>query len=327
MQNPIFNHTEHDEESFWPSLTDMMLVIVMVFLLVVVAVVLTNTQLTDKLRHSVMAEQKASQLAEFTLKENATLEEQLDYYKRLASASEMELLESRAANEKAQLDLTALRSQMSQAQDQATTQATTLQQREQQLTTLQTNLNNTNVELGRLRTELTDVRTQLTTSQALATERETALNNLRQQTEKDREELVSLKGEFAALDSKYQKLLKPTRSAKNKTVVEVVYQRSGYQIRVPGDSQYRTANRSEIEAELSDLKAKHGSDLYVKIVIPSSSGLSYNEAWVFTRDMLNKYDYYYQADSSVPVTENPLSPTNPATSSSTAISPNAPNTP
>ncbi|WP_020396937.1 hypothetical protein [Thiolinea disciformis] len=301
MSNPGFHQVEQDEESFWPSLTDMMLVIVMVFLLVVVAVVLTNTQLMDKLRHSVMAEQKASQLAEFTLKENATLEEQLDYYKRLASASEMELLESRAANEKAELDLSTLRSQMSQAQAQASVQANSLQQREQQITSLQAELGNTTTELSRLRTELGEVRTQLSTSQALATERETALNNLRQQTEKDREALVSLKGDFAALDSKYQKLLKPTRSAKDKTVVEVVYQRSGYQIRVPGDSQYRSANRSEIEAELSDLKAKHGANLYVKIVIPSSSGLSYNEAWVFTRDMLNKYDYYYQTDSSIPV--------------------------
>jgi hypothetical protein len=35
----------------------------------------------------------------------------------------------------------------------------------------------------------------------------------------------------------------------------------------------------------------------VKIIIPEDSGLSYNQAWVFTRDMLNKYDYYYQEDN------------------------------
>jgi hypothetical protein len=32
----------------------------------------------------------------------------------------------------------------------------------------------------------------------------------------------------------------------------------------------------------------------VKVIIPGDSGLSYNEAWNFTRDILSKYDYYYQ---------------------------------
>lgn len=41
------------EESFWPSFTDVMMVITMIFLIVTVAVVLTNTRLLDDLRHSV----------------------------------------------------------------------------------------------------------------------------------------------------------------------------------------------------------------------------------------------------------------------------------
>ena len=52
------------EESFWPSFTDAMMVITMIFLIVTVAVVLTNTRLLDDLRHSVKAEQSAQQSAQ-----------------------------------------------------------------------------------------------------------------------------------------------------------------------------------------------------------------------------------------------------------------------
>jgi hypothetical protein len=34
----------------------------------------------------------------------------------------------------------------------------------------------------------------------------------------------------------------------------------------------------------------------VKVIIPEDSGLSYNEAWTFTQDILTSYDYYYQDD-------------------------------
>lgn len=302
MSANIFDLQEQQEESFWPSFTDIMMVIVMVFLLVVVAVVLANTKLMEQLRSSVMAQQEASQLAEFTLQENATLEEQLDYYKRLVSATEMELLQSQAANERAQTELAGLRSELSRTREQVSSQSSTLQQREQQISTLQRDLGESSSESSRLRAELDEVRSALTASETLAAERETALQTLKQQTETDRARLASLEGDYAKLDEKYQKLLKPSRSAKNKTVVEVVYQRSGYRLKLPNTTTYQNVTVTSLESTLSELKAKYGTDLYVKIVIPDNSGLSYNEAWTFTRDMLNKYDYYYQADTSQPTT-------------------------
>ena len=36
-----------------------------------------------------------------------------------------------------------------------------------------------------------------------------------------------------------------------------------------------------------------GDELYVKVVIPDDSGLTYNEAWDFTKTVLTDYDYYY----------------------------------
>lgn len=273
------------EESFWPSFTDVMMVITMIFLIVTVAVVLTNTRLLDDLRHSVKAEQsaqqsaqkaaeealqasrqaqKAEQLAEFQLKANASLEEQLEYLQQRSSSLEMELLRSRAAAEATASAASERDALLSRLEAQQSEYGNTLKLREQSIAMLQTELNSKNTEIAGL------------TSKA-------------DQSEK---QLLSLQGEYSELDQKYQKLLKPARSSKGKQVVEVVYSKSGYNIRKPGEATLRNIGRAALDAELSALKAQHGTELYVKVVIPDNSGLSYNEAWRFTSEMLAKYDYY-----------------------------------
>lgn len=273
------------EESFWPSFTDVMMVITMIFLIVTVAVVLTNTRLLDDLRHSVKAEQsaqqsaqkaaeealqasrqaqKAEQLAEFQLKANASLEEQLEYLQQRSSSLEMELLRSRAAAEATASAASERDALLSRLEAQQSEYGNTLKLREQSIAMLQTELSSKNTEIAGL------------TSKA-------------DQSEK---QLLSLQGEYTELDQKYQKLLKPARSSKGKQVVEVVYSKSGYNIRKPGEATLRNIGRAALDAELSALKAQHGTELYVKVVIPDNSGLSYNEAWRFTSEMLAKYDYY-----------------------------------
>ena len=273
------------EESFWPSFTDVMMVITMIFLIVTVAVVLTNTRLLDDLRHSVKAEQsaqqsaqkaaeealqasrqaqKAEQLAEFQLKANASLEEQLEYLQQRSSSLEMELLRSRAAAEATASAASERDALLSRLEAQQSEYGNTLKLREQSIAMLQTELNSKNTEIAGL------------TSKA-------------DQSEK---QLLSLQGEYSELDQKYQKLLKPARSSKGKQVDEVVYSKSGYNIRKPGEATLRNIGRAALDAELSALKAQHGTELYVKVVIPDNSGLSYNEAWRFTSEMLAKYDYY-----------------------------------
>ena len=273
------------EESFWPSFTDVMMVITMIFLIVTVAVVLTNTRLLDDLRHSVKAEQsaqqsaqkaaeealqasrqaqKAEQLAEFQLKANASLEEQLEYLQQRSSSLEMELLRSRAVAEATASAASERDALLSRLEAQQSEYGNTLKLREQSIAMLQTELNSKNTEIAGL------------TSKA-------------DQSEK---QLLSLQGEYTELDQKYQKLLKPARSSKGKQVVEVVYSKSGYNIRKPGEAALRNIGRAALDAELSALKAQHGTELYVKVVIPDNSGLSYNEAWRFTSEMLAKYDYY-----------------------------------
>ncbi|CAA6824411.1 MAG: Unknown protein [uncultured Thiotrichaceae bacterium] len=298
-------HAEEAEDSFWPSFTDIMMVIVMTFLLVTVAVVLTNTRLLDELKSSVVAEKEATQRAEFTLKENATLEEQLDYFQQRTSSLEMELLRSRAQAENTRSELLDTQTELSRLQNldqqksyQIADMEENLASREATVRQLETDLQQNkqvlSAERSRLQGELESIQSQLESSQAAATASESALADLREQTSDERLKLASLKGEYDELDKKYQKLVKPTRSSKDKTVVDVMYSQSGYRIRQPGEANYRSVGRAAMNRELTELKAKHGTDLYVKIIIPENSGLSYNKAWVFTRDMLNKYDYYYQ---------------------------------
>ncbi len=312
---------ENTEDSFWPSFTDVMMVILMIFMLVVIAVILSNTRLMDQLRNSLMAEQEASQLVEFTLQENATLEEQLEYYKRRVAATEMELLQTKAQQEDTQQQLLSARTDLSHLRDEERQQQALLTQRSAQIDSLRADLGEqrgevrqlqqqlaelqrtSSDEAQRLQSELSLAQESLQQAQRESSERKTLVSALREQMESSQQRLASLEGDYAELDQKYQKLVKPSRSAKNKTVVEVMYQRSGYRIRAPGQNKYRHISYSVLETELSGLKEQYGNDLYVKIIIPKNSGLSYNEAWRFTSDMLNKYDYYYQQDNSLPAVE------------------------
>jgi phage-related tail protein len=261
------------------------MVITMIFLIVTVAVVLSNTRLLDDLRNSVKAEQsaqqeaqkaaeealqasqqaqKAEQLVEFQLKANASLEEQLEYLQQRSNSLEMELLRSRATAEAAASAASERDALVSRLEAQQSEYGSTLKLREQSIAMLQTELSSKNTEIAGL------------TSKA-------------DQSEK---QLLSLQGEYTELDQKYQKLLKPARSSKGKQVVEVVYSKSGYSIRKPGEAALRNIGRAALDAELSALKTQHGAELYVKVVIPDNSGLSYNDAWRFTSEMLSKYDYY-----------------------------------
>jgi len=121
---------------------------------------------------------------------------------------------------------------------------------------------------------------------------------LKREVEAYNRQLLALKGQYEVVKSKYEELVKPARSAKGKYIAQVYYIKgeSGKIIRFkqPGDSGFTDLSLVEVEKRLSRLKAQKGKDLYVQIIIPQNSGLTYNEAWDFMRKMLVKYDYYYQ---------------------------------
>ena len=60
------------------------------------------------------------------------------------------------------------------------------------------------------------------------------------------------------------------------------------------DKNHTLITKKQLHQKLAAFKKKHPNDLYVRIIIPEKSGLTYNEAWNFMRGLLTKYDYYYQ---------------------------------
>ncbi|MGE4659846.1 MAG: hypothetical protein AAEJ16_03560, partial [Arenicellales bacterium] len=109
-------------------------------------------------------------------------------------------------------------------------------------------------------------------------------------------ELGIVRERCSDLESTYNRLVRPARSAVGRFVVEVRFWKEGdirrYSLRPPAG--YETSvSESELHQQLAAMKARHGDKLYTK-VMPDDNSLTYGEAWRFTTKILNRYDYYYQ---------------------------------
>ena len=68
---------------------------------------------------------------------------------------------------------------------------------------------------------------------------------------------------------------------------------TGIMLKDIGSEQWEEMSRNDLFQRLGALKERLGEELYIKIVIPDDSGLTYNEAWGFTKTVLTEFDYYY----------------------------------
>ena len=111
-----------------------------------------------------------------------------------------------------------------------------------------------------------------------------------------KEELDILRERHSDLESEYNRLVRPARSAVGRFVVEVRFWKEGdlrrYSLR-PEAGVENSVGESELHQELTTLKARYGDKLYTK-VMPDDNSLTHGEAWRFTNKILNRYDYYYQ---------------------------------
>jgi len=321
------NQASHSgDNSFWPSFTDIMMVITMIFLMATSLLVVRNWQLVAELRESIAAEQIAAQLIETTTQENATLDERLANAEQSNSILRLRLMKK---DEELKLTTEALRQQersivaleienidVRKSLEEASTAVTTAnleiekvttdyQDLQSQLASLRAQLSaqqlenkQTEILLGSARAEIEALSRSSQSQQESITSLEQEKILLDQEIEAYNRQLLTLKGDYEVVKSKYDELVKPARSAKGKIIAEVYYikGKNGEVIRYrqPGDTGFAILPLAEVEKRLSKLKAENGKDLYVKIIIPENSGLSYNEAWDFMRSLLVKYDYYYQ---------------------------------
>ena len=325
------------ENSFWPSFTDIMIVVTMIFLMATSLLVVRNWQLVAELQESIAAEQIAAQIIESTSLENATLEERLANAEQSNSILRLRLMkkdeELATAQEtirEQETDVAALQLETAELRDsleqtRAALEATSLeldnanaqnQAFANQLAALNQQMNDEIAELNRqlaqqrregeqtqsaleaARVEIAALTESSASQQQSISELTRERTLLNQEIEAYNQQLLTLKGEYETVKSKYEELIKPARSARGKYIAEVYYARrdSGERIsyREPGDAGYTRMSLEEVEARLAKLREEKGQDLYVKIIIPENSGLTYNEAWEFMRNLLVKYDYYYQ---------------------------------
>jgi DNA repair exonuclease SbcCD ATPase subunit len=291
--------------SFWPSFTDIMMVVVMIFMIGSTILVMRNWDLVRELRATLEAERKAEELARSATQTSATLEEQLasarrqlaELHRQLAQAEELNQSRTRQINRQEQR-LLALQSEKTQLTDSLEQSRRAARLSEEQLTALreeQARLVESRTALEERLQKLREEYAQLEQSTA---EQAAELAAARQQRSLSEQQLVSLQGEYDEIRIKYDKLVKPARSSSGKHVVSVRYWKEGeyYQLRLKDadDESFRPVTRTQLHEALSALKDKYAGDLYVRVIIPDDSGLSYSEAWNFTFDILEKYDYYHQ---------------------------------
>ncbi len=316
------------EDSFWPSFTDIMTVIVMIFILSSLVMFIRNWQLMQNLSATEAAEEQARERIRDTLSQNATLEEQLEYLEEqlmLSRLQTMKTLESKARQERIQSKkisnlrsenatlqqgLTDLKLTLTKTQSQLHVQITQTEQLIRDLETQKSAIAETEQALAVNQSELAQLKSEKQLLEAtmsglsqqneiLKTTNQTQLselNTLKSEEENTTTDLNALREEYANLQTEYNKLIRPARSTKGKVVVAVKYflgnGEKKYQLQQ--NNQWAGISRSALDEKLADLKSKHKDNLYIKIVFPDDSGLDYSEAWSFTRDMLNNYDYYYQ---------------------------------
>jgi DNA repair exonuclease SbcCD ATPase subunit len=294
--------TSVDDATFWPSFTDIMMVVAMIFMMASTALVLRNWDLVRELRATIMAEQQAEEKARSATETSATLEEQLarvrrevaELRARLAQSEEANQASTRQLNRKEQrlLALQAERQQLTADLEQAGIAA---RRSRDELAQAQAQAKQLVDARDSLQTRLQQALDDMTTLEQRSVEQAAELAAAQQQFE---QQLVSLQGDYDDIRIKYDKLVRPARSSSGKHVVAVRYWKEDehYQMRLrdAGEEQYHAVNREQLHARLSELKDEYADKLYVKVIIPDDSGLSYSEAWGFIFNILKKYDYYHQ---------------------------------
>ena len=310
-------------ESFWPSFTDIMTVIMMIFLISIVVVLLRNMELVKEIRATMEAERQAIELARSTGMEKETLASQLGAALEQLQASDTRINE--------------LQLQVLRLQEQNSVRARAVTDRDRQLKSLLEERNNLTQQAAQLMLDVQTANKAATTARDKEVLSRRQLADFQQQYQQLKEQLDRQSLQIAVLKSKlqnqeeqlaenrrerqtveekylvladqydtlkvrYNKLVRPARSARGRHLVEVRYfKKQGkphIEWRDGNSGEFRAVSRKQLEQALAGLKKQHADGLYIKVILPENSGLSYSEAWKFTNDLHSKYDYYFQESAS-----------------------------
>jgi len=281
-------------ESFWPSFTDIMMVVVIIFLLTSMLLMVRNWELLDQLRNSMAAELQAEKLVHDTSQENATLEEQLAQAQNEISMLRMQLMQASEENYQLNVELEDKDKQVIIMLAENEQLKNTTAQNQQQITSLQG-------RLAALEDNLSQLNIDIQQKEKTLQEKEQKIIIITRERDSESRKLAALEDDFGSLKVKYDKLVRPARTPRGKHVVSVNYERINGKARIrikdSGEDSYTVVSEKQLHQRLGKLKKRYPKKLYIKIVIPKESGLTYNEAWQFMKQLLHKYDYYYQGEN------------------------------
>ena len=312
------NRRRSIDEGFWPSFTDIMTVIVMIFLMGMVVVLLQNMEVTNNMKSALLEKQKATELAKSTFEEKSKVSHQLSDAEEELARLRMMIILANDQRKTMQQQLSSVRQEMQSLTGMYATLEETnmnvLQEKEAALKDTETALKEKqkadialeekSQALARIESQLnTLVEQQTILTSELASSRqaqelsEQKLEAVTLQASSADQELASIRGEYSDLQVKYNKLIKPARTSKGKYVVEVFYSKDGnkdvYKVRDSGQSSSTVVSQKELHQRLAKLKQQHEKNLYIRLIFPEDSKLSYNDAWTFSKEILGKYDYYH----------------------------------
>ena len=300
----IDQYDDNNNEGFWPSFTDIMTVIVMIFLLSMVVLMMRNMELVKQLRNSVEAEQTAAEIAQTKAMETHSLDEKLS-----DTEAELALLRYRLAeaNEETrqqlnqQLEQNIVIEQLRISQQLNEESITRLEQDNIDILQNLANANTVMADLTHQNTTLSQKhqtqKQQLITLQTQHRTQTDAMQALKVTSQSQESAQSRLNQNYLTLKSKYDKLVKPARTSRGKVVAQVFHSkvdgRHFFKVKLPGSEQAVEISEIQLHKHLADLKQRFPKKLYIKIIFPDNSGLSHSEAWKFTNQMLVKYDSYY----------------------------------
>lgn len=315
-------------ESFWPSFTDIMTTVVMIFLIAMVVLLVRNMELVNQLRSTMEAERVAAELARATGEENSSLAVALHRAEDRIRQMRLEIqrLQAKGLDREAVISeqLTAL-SALTNERDNLTQRVaqvmlareqleSDLKQQQLQLRTATSTLENRELELeaaradsANLRSNVTSLEELLAAAQKRAGQLQDDLASAQQQRDADRlaasemeRKYLVLVGDFDALKGKYDKLIRPARSATGRHLVEVRYSKVNGQFKISwreGDQgEYQPIKRKRLDLVLTRLSKEYENGLYVRVIFPENAGLSYDEAWEFTSHVHRNFDYYFKEE-------------------------------
>jgi chromosome segregation ATPase len=312
MDDGFINLRQHAETgishvSFWPSFTDIMMVVVVIFMMASSVLILRNMALVRDLRATIDAQHNAEEAARSASETSATLEEQLAQTQNELSRLRMRLMRANEINQSRTEEINRQEQRLLALEADKQQLTASLQQSRREAQLHQDQLVQTQAEYAQLsethntlKTRLQEVLEQLSSAEKSNQEQANELTEFRRQRSLSDQQLVSLQGEYDELRNKYDKLIRPARSAVGKHVVSVRYFKENNKIQImlreSEDEDYQDVNADQLNKRLARLKDEYAGNLYVKVIIPEDSGLSYSEAWNFTYNLLQKYDYYHQGE-------------------------------